>query len=102
MNLLLGKSNEGREDVVLEATSRTAYRQGDWVLIPPYPGPKMFLTKGIETGNGDEYQLYNLTEDVSQENNLADKMPEKRDEMMERFLEIVGDAYQKTSRLRFD
>jgi arylsulfatase A-like enzyme len=102
MNLLLGKTNEGRDDVVLEATSRTAYRHGDWVLIPPYPGPKMFLTKGIETGNGDEYQLYNLAEDVSQKNNLAEKMPEKRDEMMERFLAIVGDAYENTSRLRFD
>ena len=102
MSLLLGKSNKGRDDVVLEATSRTAYRHGNWVLIPPYPGPKMFLTKGIETGNGDEYQLYNLAEDVSQKNNLADKMPEKRDEMMERFLATVGDAYENTSRLRFD
>lgn len=102
MDLLLGKTSTGREDVVLEATSRTAYRHGDWVLIPPYPGPKMFLTKGIETGNGDEYQLYNLAEDVSQKNNLAEKMPKKRDEMMERFLAIVGDAYENTSRLRFD
>jgi arylsulfatase A-like enzyme len=62
----------------------------------------MFLTKGIETGNGDEYQLYNLVEDVSQKNNLADKMPEKRDEMMKQFLAVVGDAYENTSRLRFD
>lgn len=102
MNLLLGKSNKGREDVVLEATSRMAYRHGDWVLIPPYPGPKMFVTKGIETGNAEEYQLYNLAEDISQENNLAEKMPEKRDEMMEHFLNIVDDAYENTSRLRFD
>jgi hypothetical protein len=29
-------------------------------------------------------------------------MPEKRDEMMERFLATVGDAYENTSRLRFD
>ena len=61
----------------------------------------MFLTKGIETGNGDEYQLYNLTEDVSQENNLADKMPGKRDEMMERFLEIVGDGISKNKPFTF-
>jgi hypothetical protein len=46
--------------------------------------------------------LYNLAEDVSQKNNLAEKMPEKRDEMMERFLTVVGDAYENTSRLRFD
>jgi arylsulfatase A-like enzyme len=101
-DVLMGRATEGRSDVILEATSRTAYRHGDWVLIPPYPGPKMFLTKGIETGNGDEYQLYNLAEDVSQKNNLAEKMPEKRDEMMAAFEAIVGDAYKKTSRLRFD
>ena len=63
MDLLLGKSVKGRSDIILEATSRTAYRQGDWVLIPPYPGPKMFLTKGIETGNSNEFQLYNLADD---------------------------------------
>ena len=99
---MLGKSVKGRSDIILEATSRTAYRQGDWVLIPPYPGPKMFLTKGIETGNGNEFQLYNLADDISQQNNLAEKMTEKRDEMMAAFISIVGDAYKRTSRLKFD
>jgi len=102
LNLLLGKTNEGRKDLILEATSRTAYRQGDWVLIPPHPGPKMFFTKGIESGNGDEYQLYNLTEDASQKNNLAEKLPEKREQMMQNYLAIVGDVYKSTSNLRFD
>ena len=102
LDLLLGKSVKGRSDIILEATSRTAYRQGDWVLIPPYPGPKMFLTKGIETGNDNEFQLYNLVDDISQQNNLAEKIPEKRDEMMEAFISIVGDAYKKTSKLKFD
>ena len=102
MDLLLGKVKEGRSDVVLEATSRTAYRRGDWVLIPPYPGPKMFMTKGIETGNGEKFQLYNLVDDASQQNNLAEKMPEKRDEMMASFEAIVGDTYKNTSKLSFD
>ena len=102
LDLLLGKSEKGRSDIILEATSRTAYRQGDWLLIPPYPGPKMFLTKGIETGNGKEFQLYNLSYDVSQQNNLAKKMPKKKDQMMAAFESIVGDAYRKTNRLKFD
>ena len=62
----------------------------------------MFLTKGIETGNGNEYQLYNLADDISQQNNLAETMPEKRDEMMRAFEAIVGDSYKKTSKLKFD
>jgi arylsulfatase A-like enzyme len=102
MDLLLGNVKEGRTELILEATSRTAYRRGDWVLIPPYPGPKMFMTKGIETGNGKEFQLYNLVDDASQQNNLAEKMPEKRDEMMASFEAIVGDTYKNTSKLRFD
>ena len=102
LDLLLGKSEKGRSDIILEATSRTAYRQGDWVLIPPYPGPKMFMTKGIETGNGKEFQLYNLADDVSQQNNLAEIMPKKRDEMMADFKSIVGNTYNKTKRLKFD
>ncbi|MDB9912544.1 sulfatase-like hydrolase/transferase, partial [Flavobacteriaceae bacterium] len=102
MDFLLGKVKEGRSNIILEATSRTAYREGNWVLIPPYPGPKMFLTKGIETGNGEEFQLYNLEKDVSQQNNLAVTMPEKRDEMIRAFEAIVGDTYKKTSKLKFD
>jgi arylsulfatase A-like enzyme len=102
MDFLLGKVKEGRSNIILEATSRTAYREGNWVLIPPYPGPKMFLTKGIETGNGEEFQLYNLEKDVSQQNNLAETMPEKRDEMIRAFEAIVGDTYKKTSKLKFD
>ena len=39
---------------------------------------------------------------ASQQNNLAETMPEKRDEMMEAFISIVGDAYKETSRLKFD
>lgn len=102
MDLLLGKVKDGRTDLILEATSRTAYRQGNWVLIPPYEGPKMFLTKGIETGNSEDIQLYNLKEDPSQQNNLASKLPEKSKEMMVVFKNIVGDAYKNTSRLQFD
>ena len=62
----------------------------------------MFLTKGIETGNSSKFQLYNLADDISQQNNLAEKMPKNRDEMMATFIPIVGDAYKKTSRLKFD
>jgi len=31
----LGESTTGRDELVLEATSRTALRQGDWIMIPP-------------------------------------------------------------------
>ena len=39
MDLLMGKSDQGRDELVVEATSRTAFKKGDWVMIPPYKGP---------------------------------------------------------------
>jgi arylsulfatase A-like enzyme len=35
LDVLLGKSQQGREELILEASSRTALRKGDWVMIPP-------------------------------------------------------------------
>ena len=92
LDVLLGNSAAGREQLVLEATSRTAFRQGDWVMIPPYPGPAINENVDIELGNDDGYQLYNLAEDVGQQNNLADTQPEKLKEMVQNFKQIRGDA----------
>src|SRR5210317_1711825 len=63
LNTLTGKDTSGREELVLEATTRTAFRKGDWVLIPPYPGPAVSYYVNIELGNDKEYALYNLKED---------------------------------------
>jgi T4 RnlA family RNA ligase len=37
-----------REDFVIEATSRTALRKGDWLMIPPYKGPATEKNVNIE------------------------------------------------------
>tara|TARA_Y100001980_G_C14556914_1_gene353561 strand:- start:76315 stop:77817 length:1503 start_codon:yes stop_codon:yes gene_type:complete len=90
LKTFLGESIEGRESLVIEATSRTALRKGDWVLIPPYPGPELNKMVNIELGNNKEYQLYNLKEDIGEQNNQADSNPEKLSEMIETFQEIRG------------
>lgn len=92
LQTFLGKSQEGRSEFVMEATSRTAFRQGDWVMIPPYPGPEVLGNVNIELGNSKEYQLYNLKEDLGQQTNLAESNPEKLREMILRFEEIKGGA----------
>ncbi|WP_445738276.1 sulfatase family protein [Mariniflexile sp.] len=99
LNVFLGKSNEGRKDLVLEATSRTAFRQGDWILIPPYKGAKIHKDVNIELGNSMEFQLYNLKEDIEQQNNLAKVNPEKLNEMLISFETIRGKEYSKTQKL---
>ena len=72
----LGKSDRGREELVFEGYYNYAFRQGDWVMIPPYPRHNL------------EYQLYNVKEDVGQTHNLAQKRPDILRSMMMRFEEL--------------
>ncbi|GMQ31671.1 arylsulfatase [Algoriphagus confluentis] len=90
LETLLGKSEKGRESVILEATSRTALRAGDWALIPPYPGPEVQKQVNIELGNSTDYQLYILKKDPGQQTNLAASNPEKLEEMKKIYQGIKG------------
>lgn len=99
LEVLMGTSRQGREELVLEATSRTAMRKGDWVMIPPYKGPAVNKTVNIELGNSPEYQLYNLREDLGQQNNLAESEPEKLQEMIKAYEGVRGSKSQKLEHL---
>ena len=89
-DVFLGKSQEGRDQMVIEATSRTAFRKGDWAMIPPYEGPSINKQVNIELANSDEYLLYNLKEDLGQQNNLAKSNPEKLQEMIAAYAAVRG------------
>lgn len=89
---LLGDDTVGRDELIIEATSRTALRRGDWVMIPPYNGPEIAKQVNIELGNSREYQLYNLTDDIGQQHNLASEKPEKLQELIDRHRELRGEA----------
>ncbi len=103
LSALLGKSDQGREELVLEATSRTALRRGDWLLIPPYPGlPPINKQVQIELGNSPDFQLYNLAEDIGQQNNLATVKPEKLAELKEVFFSIRGEAENGAEGLKLE
>ncbi len=99
LDVLMGKSDEGRTELILEATSRTALRKEDWVLIPPYGGPPVNKQVDIELGNLKDYGLYNLSEDIGQQKNLASAYPEKLQEMIATFEEIRGKDYKNTEEL---
>lgn len=75
---LLGKSRQGRDSLVTEGFgAKTVLREGNWVLIPPYPGPQLFGDKTVESGNSDKAQLYDLSTDIGQRTNLASGQPER-------------------------
>jgi arylsulfatase A-like enzyme len=88
--VLMGESEEGREDLILEASTRTALRSGDYVMIPPYNGPAVNTFVNIELGNDSEYQLYNLKEDIGQKRNLASSQPELLEKLVKKFEELRG------------
>jgi arylsulfatase A-like enzyme len=95
----LGMSTQGRGSYILEATSRTAFRKGNWVLIPPYEGPAVNELVDIELGNLEDYGLYDLSKDPTQQENLAAMRPEKLEEMIASFIAERGDDFNNIEQL---
>jgi len=96
LQVLMGKSDQGREELIMEATGRTALRKGEWVLIPPYDGPAISKNVNIEIANAQYYQLYNLLEDPGEQNNLAESLPDKLKEMITSY-ELIRGISEKVS-----
>ena len=89
LDALLGQSDEGRAEIVLEGIqARTVLRQGDWVFIPPHQGPPVNTNVNIETGNSPVPQLYYLADDVGQIENVASVYPDVAERMADRLREI--------------
>ncbi len=89
---LLGRSDRGRDELVLEASQRLAIRRGDWVLIPPYRGAARNIT-GNELGNLPTYGLFNLKEDPRQLENRASEDPDRVAELERALRLTAGDFY---------
>ena len=92
----LGQSNQGREELVIEGMFNYAFRQGDWVMIPPYPSYYKDPDGPSFSGMSNCYQLYNVKEDVGQQNNLATKEPRRLRQMMMRFEALKRETGKKT------
>ena len=89
LDALLGQSDEGRAEIVLEGIqAKTVLRQGDWVFIPPHQGPPVNTNVNIETGNSSVPQLYYLADDVGQIENVASVYPDVAERMADRLREI--------------
>jgi arylsulfatase A-like enzyme len=99
LDVFIGKSAKGRTSLVIEANTKTAFRQGDWMMIPPYPGDSILEEVNIEMGNDKEFQLYNLKKDIGQKNNLAKAQPKKLKELIKNFELIRGDNYNNVEKI---
>lgn len=80
----LGRSDNGRDELVLEGMFNYCFRRGDWVMIPPYPDVCL------------QYQLYNVKQDPAQSNNLAADNPRLLRQMMMRFEQLKRETGKAT------
>ncbi|WP_396138401.1 arylsulfatase [Flavobacterium sp.] len=99
LDVFIGKSAKGRTNLVIEANTKTAFRQGDWMMIPPYPGDSILEEVNIEMGNDKQFQLYNLKKDIGQKNNLAKAQPKKLKELIKNFELIRGNSYNNVEKI---
>ncbi|MCK3682783.1 arylsulfatase [Maribellus sp. YY47] len=99
LDVLMGKSKQGRKSLVLEASTRTALREGNWLMIPPYKGPAVAAHVNIELGNSPEFQLYNLMDDLGQQENVAGANPEQLELMIEHYKEAIGSLNSEVEQL---
>ncbi|NDV78816.1 sulfatase-like hydrolase/transferase [Dysgonomonas sp. 511] len=89
LDTFMGKKGKGRDNLVLEAQGKLAFRAVDWAMIPPYKGEERNIT-GNEIGNLPGYGLYDLKNDPAQRVNLAETHPGKLDSFKKQFLAIAG------------
>lgn len=96
-DVFLGKSTKGRESLILEAGGRIAFRNNKYVLIPPYKGEKISKSKQIELGNYDKFTLFDIENDVFQQNDITDENINIVEKLKKEFLEATK-GYYKYSR----
>ena len=78
---LLGESPMGR-DFVVEHAGALSIIQGNWKYIEPNNKAPYHKNTNTELGNSPEPQLYNLSVDLGERNNLAGKFPGKVRELL--------------------
>lgn len=78
--ILTGEDKKGR-DYVIESSGSLSISDGEWKYITPNKGPAYNKLTNTELGNSTDDQLYKLSEDVGEKQNVAEKYPDKVKEM---------------------
>ncbi|MGN6490637.1 MAG: sulfatase-like hydrolase/transferase [Agriterribacter sp.] len=78
---LTGESIKGRTILIEQGLRFLSIVQNNWKYIEPGSGPKVFQYTDVESGISEEPQLYDLSKDLGEKNNLAAQYPEKVKEL---------------------
>ncbi len=85
----LGKNPQGR-DAMIEEAFVLSFREGNWKYITPgTTAPEWMKDKDIESGMMETPQLFNLSDDINEQVNLAEKHPEKVGELKGKLEKII-------------
>jgi arylsulfatase A-like enzyme len=74
MNVLLGKADKGR-NYLIEQADALAVIKDNWKYIEPNNSPAYAELTATELGNATVPQLYDLSKDVGEKNNVASEYP---------------------------
>jgi len=84
---ILGRDRKGREWLV-EHAGALGLIEGDWKLILPSNGQKINRNTNTEMGNDPAPQLYDLSKDIGEKNNVAAEYPDRVKAMREKLAQI--------------
>jgi arylsulfatase A len=87
LSALLGKSERGRQ-VLVEQGGSSSIIKNNWKYIQPREGDAIYALTNIESGNSKLLQLYDLSNDLGEQHNLAAQHP-KLVEELEKLLEKI-------------
>jgi len=92
LSVMLGKSQKGRE-IMLEEAFTLAIRKGTWKYIEPQSGstPDWLKNKKVETGLNNFPQLFNLANDIGEQNNVISQYS-GRGKNMQKTLKAICNA----------
>lgn len=88
LNAFLGKSNNARTMMIVEAEGRTALRYKNWAYLPEYKGSERNNT-GNELGNLPQGGLFDLEKDLSQQNNLISENSKMRRRLEKKYNQLT-------------
>lgn len=96
LNSFLNKSNISRNHVIEQSLNNTlSIIVGDWKYIEPTNGQPKSQNTNTELGNLKAPQLYNLKDDPGEKENLADKFPERVNQLKTLLEKIKNKQSQK-------
>jgi arylsulfatase A-like enzyme len=84
-----GEAEDRRTEQLYELFGNRALYKDGWKAVTIHGNRMPWNTNSVTPFEDDVWELYNLNEDFSEANNLADEYPEKLKEMVERWDELA-------------